>query len=373
MSSPRLDGFRMPGEFEPHAGCWMAWPHRTDNWREQAVPAQQAFGEVARAIAQFEPVTMGVPSAQWRQARAMLPANIRVVEIASDDSWLRDQGPTFVTNDRYELRGINWLFNAWGELYTPYDQDAVIAQKILEIEDIPRYDCPMVLEGGAIHVDGEGTCITTEECLLNHNRNPDLSKTQIEDMLCDYLNVQKVIWLKRGLYMDEDTSGHIDNIACYVRPGVIALAWEEDKTDPQYARSQEAFEQLVQETDARGRRLQVHKIPQPPPQLMTEEECLTLLKPPRSRHSARLKAHAALRPWRFDQGRAPGKRMAASYVNFYIANGGIVMPGFDAPTDVIAYAAIQALFLERKVIQVYSRDILLGGGNIHCITQQQPK
>ncbi len=355
----------MPGEFEQHAGCWMAWPQRHDNWREQAVPAQQAFAEVARAIAQFEPVTMAVPVAHWSAARAALPASIRVVEIASDDAWLRDQGPTFVVNDRHEeraeVRGIDWRFNAWGELYQPYNQDALIAQKILEIERIRRYACPMVLEGGAIHVDGEGTCITTEECLLNPNRNPDLSKGQIEVMLRDYLNVQKVIWLKCGLYMDEDTSGHIDNIACYVRPGVVALAWEDDKTDPQYERSEAAYAQLTAETDARGRRLQVHKISQPPPQIMTEADCTHLTKQT-SQSAATCEVF----------GRAPGKRMAASYVNFYIANGGIVMPGFNVPADQPARQAIQALFPDRNVIQIYSRDILLGGGNIHCITQPQP-
>ena len=361
MNPPAVDGFRMPGEFEPHTGCWMAWPHRPDNWRDNALPAQHAFVEVAKAIAQFEPVTMCVPTAHWQRAREMLPTHIRLIEMASDDSWLRDQGPTFLVNDQNNVRGIDWCFNAWGELYRPYDHDQLIARKILEIERIPCYECPLILEGGAIHVDGDGTCITTEECLLNPNRNPTMNKAQIEAMLCDYLGVQKVIWLKHGLYRDEDTSGHIDNIACYIRPGVIALAWEGDSSDPQYERSQEAYEQLVAETDAQGRRFEVHKIPQPPPQTMTEEECNSLA--------------ATLSPT-FEAGevfgRNPGKRMAASYVNFYIANGGIVMPGFNVPTDESARNAIQALFPDRRILQIYSRDILLGGGNIHCITQQQP-
>ncbi len=355
LTTPKQDGFRMPGEFEPHAGCWMAWPHRPDNWRENAEPAQRAFVEVATAIAQFEPVTMCANANDWLRARQLLPAHIRVVELASDDAWLRDQAPTFVVNDAGVVRGIDWTFNAWGGMYADYEHDKLIAQKILEIERLPRYATDLVMEGGAFHVDGEGCCITTEECLLNPNRNPHLSKADIEAKLHEYLNVEKVIWLKEGVYMDDDTSGHVDNLCCFVRPGVVALGWTDDHTDPQYARSLDALERLTQAHDAKGRRLDVVKVPMPEPLCMTKAEFGEL---------ARADGY---------EGRAPGKRMAGSYINFYIANGGIVMPGFGVPQDGPARAVVQSLFPKRTVVQVYSREILLGGGNIHCITQQQPR
>ncbi|HET91546.1 MAG TPA: agmatine deiminase, partial [Chloroflexi bacterium] len=162
-STPRRDGFRMPGEFEPHAGCWMLWPERPDNWRWGAKPAQRAFAAVAAAIAQFEPVTMGVSRSQFRNARHMLPDAVRVVEMSYDDAWMRDNGPTFVVNDRGAVRAVDWEFNAWGGLdgglYFPWDQDRLVARKVAEIERVDRYAAPLVLEGGSIHVDGAGTCL----------------------------------------------------------------------------------------------------------------------------------------------------------------------------------------------------------------------
>ena len=186
-SSPKKDHFRMPGEFSAHEGVYMLWPQRPDNWRDGGKPAQRAFAEVARAIANFEPVTMGVNSDQYDNARHMLPEHIRVVEIANNDSWVRDCGPTFVTNSQGKVRGVDWTFNAWGGLedglYFPWDQDDQVAQKICEIEWKDRYRLDnFVLEGGSIHVDGEGTLITTEECLLSKGRNPQLSKEQIENI-----------------------------------------------------------------------------------------------------------------------------------------------------------------------------------------------
>jgi agmatine deiminase len=357
VTTPRQDGFRMPGEFEPHVGCWMAWPHRPDNWRENAAPAQHAFAEVAKAIAQFEPVTMCANAKDWGSARQMLPPHIRVVEMASDDAWLRDQGPSFVVNEAGELRGIDWQFNAWGGMYANCANDQRIAQKILELERVPRYAANLVMEGGAFHVDGEFSCMTTEECLLNPNRNPHLSKAQIEARLCDYLNVQKVIWLKDGVYMDDDTSGHVDNLCCFVRPGVVALGWTDDRHDPQYARSLDAWERLHEARDAKGRALQVVKVPMPEPLHMTQSEFDGLQR------AAEFDGYEV---------RAQGKRLAGSYINFYIANGGVVMPGFGVPQDEPARAVIQSLFPNHKIVQIYSREILLGGGNIHCITQQQP-
>lgn len=334
----------------------MAWPERADNWRDGAGPAQRAYATVARAIAEFEPVTVCASAGQWARARASLPEHIRVVEMTLDDAWLRDQAPTFVINPKREVRGIDWRFNAWGVKYEPYANDDLAARKICELAGVARYRSDMVLEGGSIHVDGEGTCLTTEECLLNPNRNPLLTKAQIEANLRTYLGVSRVIWLREGVYRDDDTNGHVDLLACFVRPGVIALHWTEDEHDPQYARSQDAYARLSAATDARGRPFEIHKIHAPGVQTITQVEFDGL-----SRQGDG-----------YAEERAPGRRMAASYINFYIANGGIVMPGFDDPADGPARAALQALFPERRVVQLPSREILLGGGNIHCITQQQP-
>lgn len=357
-TTPRADGFRMPGEFEPQAQVWMLWPERPDNWRLGAKPAQRAFTAVATAIAQFTPVTMGVAAAQFRNARHLLPPQIRVVELSYNDSWMRDCGPTFVVNDRGAVRLIDWEFNAWGGLtgglYFPWDLDELVPRKVAELERVDRYPAPLVLEGGSIHVDGQGTLLTTEECLLNPNRNPDLSRAEIEAYLMEYLAVSKIIWLKRGVYNDE-TNGHVDNIACFIRPGVVALTWTDDRSDPQYEISAENYELLCEATDAQGRRLEVHRIHQPNPVLITAEE------------AAGVDSVDGTYP------RQPGDRLAASYINFLITNGGVIVPTFDDPHDALALTQLQALFPDRRVVGVPAREILLGGGNIHCITQQQPR
>ncbi|WP_445684503.1 agmatine deiminase [Weizmannia sp. FSL W8-0401] len=349
----------MPGEFEHHDGCWIIWPERPDNWRNGGKPAQRVFVQVAAAIAEFEPVTVVVSRQQYRNARNMLPDHIRVIEMSNDDSWMRDCGPTFVVNDETgEVRGVDWSFNAWGGLvdglYFPWDADDQVAQKVCEIERIDRYRLDdFVLEGGSIHVDGEGTLITTEECLLSPGRNPHLTKEEIENTLKEYLNLEKVIWLKRGIYLDE-TNGHVDNICNFVRPGEVVLAWTDDKNDPQYEISKEAYDILTNETDAKGRKLKVHKLHVPSPVLITKEE------------SEGVDAVAGTLP------RKEGDRLAASYVNYYTANGGVIVPQFNDPNDEKAINLLKELYPDRKVVGIYAREILLGGGNIHCITQQQP-
>ncbi|MCD4720702.1 MAG: agmatine deiminase [Desulfobacula sp.] len=356
-TTPKNDGFRMPGEYESHEKCWMLWPQRADNWRLNAAPAQKAFSQVARAIFQFEPVTIGVSKLQLEIAQNILPSDVEVVEIESDDAWMRDVGPTFVKNDIGEVRGIDWEFNAWGGLnggiYFPWDKDDEVVCQVLKLAKKDRYCAPFILEGGSIHADGEGTLITTEECLLNPNRNPDLSKIRIENYLKKYLNVEKIIWLGKGVFMDE-TDGHVDNLCCFVKPGEVLLHWTDDKTDPQYEISRDAFDRLSDSVDAKQRKIKIHKIHQPGPLHMTEEESRGVEKKPN------------VAP------RDEGNRLAGSYVNFYIANKGIVMPLFDDPRDNDAMEKIKGLFPDRKVVGVYAREILLGGGNIHCITQQQP-
>lgn len=358
-STPKADGYRMPGEFEPHKGCWMIWPERTDNWRNGAKPAQQAFIKVAEAIAEFEDVTMCVSDRQYMAAKEVLSPKIRLVEMSNDDSWMRDVGPTFVVNDKGDVRGIDWRFNAWGGLvdglYFPWDKDDKIAVKTCEMENKDYYSLEsFILEGGSIHTDGDGTAIVTKACLLSKSRNPDLTQKEIEDTLKTYLGVEKVLWLPNGIYLDE-TNEHVDNIVHYCAPGVLVLAWTDDKNDPQYPLSKAAFDYLQGETDAKGRKLEIHKIHIPDEVQITKEE------------SMGVDSVDGTLP------RQEGDRLAASYANFYIANGAAIIPLFgDKVHDKAAIETLQKVFPDRKIIGIYAREILLGGGNIHCITQQQP-
>lgn len=356
-STPRADGFRMPAEWEPHSGCIMIFPERADSWQYGGYAARTAFVSVASAIAESERVTVCASEKQYENARRMLPPHIRVVEMSSNDAWARDYAPTFVTNGR-EIRGINWGFNAWGGLeaglYFPWDKDDKMARKLCDLYDADMYDFgDFILEGGSIHVDGEGTCITTEACLLSAGRNPNLSKAEIENRLCECLNVSKVIWLKNGIYNDE-TNEHVDNICAFVRPAEVVLAWTNDMDDPQYELSRSCLEILNSETDAHGRHFIVHKLDCPSPVTITEEEC------------------AGLDTMDFAPTRTPGERLAASYVNFYISNNAIVMPFFGDPADRAARQTLAEIFPGRKIVPIPARDILIGGGNIHCITQQIP-
>jgi len=353
-STPREDGFRAPGEFEPKAGCWLIWPERPDTWRLGAKPAQKLFARVASAIAQSEPVTVIASRRQWQNARTVLPDAVRIVEMSTNDAWLRDSGPNFVVNDRGDVRGVDWTFNAYGGfdggLYQPWDRDDLVARKVLEIERMDRYRSSIIAEGGGLQCDGEGTLITTEQCLLNKNRNGHLGKPEVERQLCDYLGLDTIIWLPRGFVFDE-TDGHIDDICCFVRPGVVALSWTDDRDDPQYEIVREAEDILLSTRDARGRRLQVHRIPHPLPIEMTAEESDGI-------------DHVE-QTW----SRPAGNRIAASYINYYPGNSVVVVPEFGVDLDRAAKAALAELFPNHEIIGIpNSREILLGGGNVACIT-----
>jgi agmatine deiminase len=358
MTTPLADGFHMPAEWEPHAGTWMIWPERPDNWRLGAKPAQAAFTAVAAAIARFEPVTMIASAAQYANARALLPPAVRVVELSTNDAWARDVGATFVVNDAGEVRGVDWTFNAWGGLggglYFPWDLDDAVAAKMLEIERAPRYRTTFVTEGGALHVDGEGTVLVTEACLLDEHRNPGITRDAAEHALATHLGASHVIWLGAGVPFDE-TGGHVDNLACFVRPGVVLLTWCDDPTDPHHAVSRDAEARLLAARDARGRSITVERIPMPTPMHFTDDEAAGI-------------DHTAS-----GYSRRAGDRLAGSYVNFLIVNGAIIAPRFDVPTDEDARAVLARLFPDREIVMVPGREILLGGGNIHCITQQQPR
>jgi agmatine deiminase len=355
--TPAADGYRMPAEFERHRGCWMIWPERADNWRRSAEPAQAAFAAVAEAIDACEPVTMGASGVQLERARAALPESIRVVQLDSDDAWVRDTGPTFVRSRGGALRGVDWRFNAWGGLhgglYASWERDDRVAERVLEIEGVARYRAPIVLEGGSIHVDGEGTVLTTEECLLNPNRNPAMNRTELERTLCDYLGAERVIWLGMGLPGDE-TDGHVDNLACFVAPGRVLLSWTEDAADPRHELCADALERLRGARDAAGRELEVLRLPTPRPLTIAPHEAAGVASAPGTLP------------------RRAGDRMAASYVNFYVANDRVVHPLLDERNDERAAQVLADCFPGRRIVGVPAREILLGGGNIHCITQQVP-
>lgn len=356
IKSPKQEGFVMPGEWAPQEAVWMIWPYRTDNWRANGRPAQQAFAQVAAAISQTTPVFMAVPKAEMTNAQQVMPENITLVEMESDDAWMRDTGPSIVKNSKGERIGIDWVFNAWGGekggLYFPWDQDQLIAKKVSKFHDIKTYSTPLILEGGAIHVDGEGTLLTTSECLLNENRNSHLTQAEIENVLKECLGVSTFIWLPLGVYNDE-TDGHVDNMCCFVRPGEVALHWTDDVNDPQYPRSLAALKVLENSRDALGRQLKVWKLPAPGPLYASEDETIDVEK-----------GNAIER--------IEGNRLAGSYVNYLISNKQIIFPLLDERTDDQAKAILQQMYPDYLITGVEAREILLGGGNIHCITQQIP-
>jgi agmatine deiminase len=357
LTTPRQDGFTMPAEWAPHQAVWMCWPYRTDNWRANGAPAQQAFAAVAEAISRKTPVIMAVPNAEMEKARTTMPASVTLVEMESDDAWMRDTGPTVVSNGAGEQRAVSWTFNAWGGLlgglYDNWDKDQLVAGQVARYHDMPCYDTSLILEGGSIHVDGEGTLLTTAECLLNPNRNPHLSQAEIEQQLRDYLGVKTFIWLPEGVFNDE-TDGHIDNMCCFVRPGEVALHWTDDENDPQYARSVAALKVLENTPDAQGRTLKVWKMPSPPALYASADETRGVEK------GNAIERHE-------------GNRLAGSYVNYLISNDHIIFPLLDPATDAQAEVLFQQMFPGMLITGVPAREILLGGGNIHCITQQIPR
>lgn len=347
----------MPAEWEPHAGCWIAWPERPDVWRDGAGPARAAFAEVVTAIQAAEPVTVTVGPAGRASAEAMLPAGVRIVDLATDDAWMRDIGPTVLVDDHGARMGIDWTFTAWGGpgagLYTPWDRDDAAAAAVLIDLGLERRRTPFVFEGGAISVDGEGSALVTEQCLLDEHRNPGVRRADVERVLHDLLAVERVVWLGQGTVGDE-TRGHVDDLAAFVAPGVVALTWCDDPDDPQHPVSLDARRRLERARDARGRSLEVHLLPHPGPLEVTGAE------------AAGLEVRSGSHP------RPPGTRLAGTYVNWYLAGDRVIVPLLDPRTDGAAVDAIGALLPGRTVVGVPAREILLGGGAIHCITQQIP-
>lgn len=370
VSTPKADGYRMPGEFEPQTRIWMAWPHRTDTWAWGAKPAQKQYAAVARAIAEFEPVTMCVNQVDYANAKAVFEddENVTVIEMTTDDAWVRDTGATWVVNDEGDKRAVHWHFNAYGGfengLYFPWDKDEQIALKMAEMSGCRRYRPEsLILEGGSIHVDGEGTVVTTDMCLLDPGRNASATdyeawseelRAYMDEKLKDYLGVEKVIWVKDGID-PEETNGHIDDVACFVAPGEVVCIWTEDKDNPFYDAAHAAYDTLSNATDAKGRQLKVHKLIMPKePTYMTQEEV------------------DAIDVVEGTIPRTTEDVCIASYMNFLIGNGFVLVPQYDDEYDEKALEQVQAMFPDREVVGVPTREVVYGGGNIHCITQQQP-
>ncbi len=383
-STPKADGFFMPAEFAPQDRVWMGWPHRTDTWAHGAKPAQKQYAAIARAISEFTPVYMCANQVDYANCKAVFEndENVTVIEMTTDDAWFRDTAATYVINGKGEKRANHWHFNAYGGLvdglYFPWDKDEQIALKMAELSGCRRYrPDDMILEGGSITVDGEGTLVVTDQCLLSPGRTCSAVLEEEEDPesiwpkyhkkfepwseelreymnehLKDYLGVEKVIWVKEGID-PEETNGHIDDVACFIRPGEVACIWTDDPQNPFYQPARDAYDTLSQATDAKGRKLKVHKL------CLTQQPCLL-------QGAATIDAVEGTIP------REDGEVAIASYMNFLIVNGGVILPQYGDANDALAVQQVQAMFPDRRVVGVQTREVAFGGGNIHCITQQQP-
>lgn len=329
----------MAPDWAAHTRCWVCWPCRSETWgsAQTLMAAKQVTARIARAISAFEPVTLAARPEDVPEAKLATGGKVQIFETALDDSWARDTGPTFLIGSEGEMAAVQWQFNAWGGKYQPYIHDAGLATRIATAGGWAVFHAPLVCEGGAIHSDGEGTLLTTEQCLVNPNRNAGQSQAEVEDWLKRFTGARSVLWLGDG-FSDDETDGHVDNIACFAGPGRVVVGVPSSSSLPDAEPVAEAIRRLKQARDAAGRALEVIELPQP-------------------------------RRVRFDW---RGRMMQTSYVNFYLANGGIIMPAFDDPNDDKAEAILADLFPGRDILQVEVLDLLEGGGGIHCITLAEP-
>jgi agmatine deiminase len=338
----------MPAEWSPHAATWLGWPHRESDWPGKLAVIPWVYGEIVRALARHEGVNLIVPdTAAGDRARDLLTqatanmTNVRLWELPTDRSWMRDSGPIFVVNAMSERAVLDWHFNAWAK-YPDWTLDDKVPEFVATEYRLPRWQPRhngqrVVLEGGSIDVNGEGLLLTTEECLLSktQERNPPLDRAGYEQLFADYLGVKKVLWLGRGIVGD-DTHGHVDDLARFVGPRTVVAVVEENAHDENYAILQENQDRLKAMTDTAGRKLDVVPLPMP-------------------------------RPLVFD-----GVRLPASYANFYIANGVVIVPTFNDPADRVALGTLADLFPDREVVGIHCVDLVWGLGTLHCMTQQEP-
>jgi agmatine deiminase len=342
MTTPLKSGFRMPAEWEEHECCWMQWP--TESFPSNATPswshfdlekARIAWANVANAINKFEQLKMIVHPNDYQGALKLLNQNVEILKTPIDDAWCRDTGAIFLLNDKNQLAGVDSDFNCWGYKEN-FEQDDKVAKFMINESNATYFKNNMVLEGGSIHVNGNGTLITTEQCLLHENRNPNLSKNDIENNLKEYFGVTKIIWLKHGT--DEGTNGHIDNVACFSDQNTVLAMTCSDKDDTYYELLSENLDILKSSVDQDNNPLKIVEVE------MSKKRFI------------------------------PGDDEPSSYINFYIANSAIILPFFgDDVADQNAMKIMKAQFPNRQIECLDGHDILMGGGNIHCITQQQPK
>jgi agmatine deiminase len=345
QATPRSLGYSMPAEWMPHRATWLSWPHNRETWPTQLETVREVWIRMIKALAPHEQVALLVNDEQTQhdvttrlKDAGALMKNISILKIPSVDVWMRDYGPTFLTRRGSEnpLAFNDWVFNGWGRKYKSYEDDDRIAKDIAVFLKVPVFNHSVVLEGGSIEVNGAGTCLTTEQCLLNRNRNPDMSREEIEQFLRDVLGVSHFIWLGEGIVGD-DTDGHIDDIARFISPTTIACVVETNFQDENYAALRENYERLQSAQDQDGDRLSVVPLPSP--------------------------ASVGYQ----------GSRLPASYANFYIANEIVLVPVFDDPNDRKALGILQELFPDRRVMGLPCRTVVAGLGAIHCVTQQEPR
>ena len=333
---PKDLGFFMPGEWQSHQQTWMMWPTGLDSERYPNIDTMRAaYAETANLISEFEPVTIIANVNDINSLSSMITNNVSTMVKQIDDSWCRDSGPTFISNNA-KIAGVDWTFNNYGEATGPdYINDAKIAGKILKHLDILHFKAPIVLEGGAIHSDGMGTLMLTEDVIFDPSRNPGLDKKEAEYILEKYLGVENFIWLIAALEYD-DTGGHIDNLACFTPNKQILALTESNQQDSNFDRLQENMDRLKHAKNINGDNYEIISIQQPSYRKFLNE------------------------------------RMALSYINFYIANDAIVLPVFNDPMDKNAIDTISKVFHGRKIVTLEGSRIVEGGGGVHCITQQQP-
>lgn len=346
MPTPVELGYRMPAEWHRHSATWLTWPKDPETWPRRVPKVEEIFLQMVAALAPHEIVNLLVDDEATQQSvrgRCTFPGtkNIRIHQIPTVDSWIRDYGPNFLVNNAAGLAYNDWIFNAWGNKYEDLKKDDSIPARLEGLLKVPRFEPGIVLEGGSIEVNGAGCVLTTEQCLLNPNRNPNLSKEEIEHYLKDYLGVQKVLWLGEGIVGD-DTDGHIDDIARFVAPEVIVCAVEDDSLDANYTILQDNLKRLRSLTDAKGRSFEIVTLPMPGVVGGTSTDNRNL------------------------------DRLPASYANFYIANGIVLAPVFGHANDTRALETLQRLFPGRRVVGINCEPLVWGMGAIHCVTQQQP-
>lgn len=342
--TPAALGYRMPAEWEPHAATWLSWPHKEDTWPGKLAAIPPVWVEMVRALSPGEHVHIlvnesapAVEVGRLLKGAGIQSASFTLHEIPTDDAWARDHGPIFVARAGPEpkLAAINWRFNSWGEKYPPWDQDDRVPERIAARLSVPLFSPGIVLEGGSIDVNGRGTLLTTESCLLNPNRNPQLGRDDIEAFLCDYLGVSHILWLQEGVEGD-DTDGHVDDLTRFVDERTVVTAVEEDPADRNYEPLQANYRRLLEMADQDGRPLRVWTLPMPAP-IYCE-----------------------------------GTRLPASYANFYIGNRVVLMPTFGDPNDAVARKVLESAFPKRQIVGIDAVNLVWGLGAFHCVTQQQP-